>query len=225
MKKIYFVIFSLFILISFVSSQEIIEPLASIENNTINMTGNSTDEISLPDDLSIETLIVWVIALGVLAIIFIVFVGGIYIYQALAYVKIATRTNTKDGWISWIPFVGTWIVAAKVIKAKWWPIFLPFIFVPLEFSIGMLELINEPGSTILSVISVLEPLAEITLIIGPMIFLVFFIIWHWKLFQIMNMSGVLSLLFIIPIIGQIIFLVLIGIAAWIIKKEPKSNNF
>lgn len=110
---------------------------------------------------------------------------AIYIYTSLAFMKIGQKAKLKTPELAWIPGIGPTILAYQSSKMHWWPwLLLAGIIIPY-----------------------LNFIAIIT-------FTVFTYIWMWKLFENIKKPGWWPLLQLIPFIGQIIFLVLIGIAAW-----------
>jgi hypothetical protein len=105
----------------------------------------------------------------------------IYVYVSLAFMAIARKVNYPSPGIAWIPGIGPAIIASKTANMHWWPILL---------LIG----------TVIPFIGFVFSIA----------FMVFFIIWLWKTFEVMNKPGWWAILMIIPIVG----LILLGIAAW-----------
>ena len=104
-----------------------------------------------------------------------------YLYMSFAYMAIAKKAKQSTPGLAWIPGVGPLIIAYKESNMHWWPwLLLIGYFIPF---IG---------------------------IITGIIFLVYVIIWHWKLFEAIGKEGWWAILLIIPIVN----LVMIGIAAW-----------
>ena len=67
--------------------------------------------------------------LGVGILLFAVVVGlAAYIYMSLALQTIATKTNTPNGWLAWIPIVNIFLMLSVAKKPMWW--FILFL-VPL----------------------------------------------------------------------------------------------
>ena len=96
----------------------------------------------------------------------------------------AQRLKTEPAWLAWIPIV-KFVLVAKMAKMHWWPILmLAFVWVPF---------------------------------IGPLLalaFAVFQIIWLWNICETRKFPGWISILTIIPVLGQIWLLVLWGLLAW-----------
>ena len=115
-------------------------------------------------------------------IIFTVLISiALYIYMGFAYMAIGRKAKLKTPELSWIPGVGPLILAFQASKMHWWPWLLIIgMFIPF-----------------------------VAFIAGP-IFMVFAIIWHWKMFESINKPGWWAILFLIPIVG----LIMVGIAAW-----------
>ena len=109
----------------------------------------------------------------------------VYIYTSLAFMAIARRKKMDTPGLAWIPVIGPALIASRIAKMPWWPILL--------------------------LIGIVIPF------IGGVFFIafgVFFIIWMWKTFEALNKPGWWAILPIIPLVGQIIFLIFLGIAAW-----------
>lgn len=121
------------------------------------------------------------------SLFFIVLIGIIvYVYMGFAYMAIARKAKLSAPGIAWIPSIGPNIIAFRISKMHWWPwILFAGFFIP--------------------VISV----------ICSILFTVFTVIWHWKLFEKVGRPGWWAILWLIPIVN----LVLVGIAAW-----GKSKN-
>jgi hypothetical protein len=130
-------------------------------------------------------------AIAALAVPFIIFVvvGAIigiafYVYSSLAYMAIAKKLNVENPWLAWVPVANIYLMA-KMADMPTWPIFLLIGFV-------------------IPVLNVFFALA-----LG-----VFSIIWIWKIFEKVGRPGWWVLISLIPFVGAVIFLVLLGIAAW-----------
>jgi len=123
-------------------------------------------------------------------ILFMIIGFAMYIYTALAYMKIANKIGTPNGWLAWIPIANFFLIA-KMARSHWWPILL-FLTYFLAFI----------------------PVLVFIPLIAMFIFIIFLIIWHWKIFESVGMGGWWSLMILIPFIGTIIFAVGLGIAAW-----------
>lgn len=131
----------------------------------------------------------------------------IYIYFALAYMSLAKKTNTEPAWLAWIPYANLYLIS-KTAGMHWWPILLLIpAFIP---SFG-----NEILNNINSIITIL----------GTIIFLIYSIIWDWKIFEKVGKPGwwALSiLLFPLLGLGLILFMIFLGIAAW--SKSPINTQ-
>ena len=119
----------------------------------------------------------FVVAFSIIAI-------AVYIYSALAFMKIAKRTNTEPAWLAWIPIANLYLFS-KIAKMHWWPILL--------------------------IIGMFIPFVNF---IAPIVLMVFVYIWMWRIFEAVGRPGWWPLLSLIPIVGPVIFLVLLGVAAW-----------
>jgi uncharacterized membrane protein YhaH (DUF805 family) len=109
----------------------------------------------------------------------------LWIYTSLVFMKIGQKANYSLSGLAWVPGIGPLIVAQGGSGMHWWPwIMLVLGFIPF---IGF---------------------------IPSLIFLVFGIIWMWRLLETINRPGWWVLLPLIPILGSIIYLILLGVAAW-----------
>jgi magnesium-transporting ATPase (P-type) len=43
-----------------------------------------------------------------------------YVYMALALQTIATKTNTENGWLAWIPIANIFLMLSIAKKPMWW---------------------------------------------------------------------------------------------------------
>ena len=59
------------------------------------------------------------LVMGVLMILLII---PLYIYGALAFMKIAKRTNTPNGWLAWIPIANIYLIT-QIAGVPWWTMF------------------------------------------------------------------------------------------------------
>tara|TARA_Y100000310_G_C20238551_1_gene603504 strand:- start:174 stop:647 length:474 start_codon:yes stop_codon:yes gene_type:complete len=119
-----------------------------------------------------------------------------YVYISWAHMKIARRTNTNPSWLAWIPFANLYLLS-KMAKKHWWPV--------IFFVGGIISLrINFFSETLFVVLGLLFLL----------IFFVFSLIWMWKIFVFVGRPGWWALTILIPSVGFLIFLILLGVAAW-----------
>jgi hypothetical protein len=51
---------------------------------------------------------------------FFLFLAVIYVYMALALMTIATKTNTPNGWLAWIPIANLFLMLNIAGKPAWW---------------------------------------------------------------------------------------------------------
>ncbi len=119
-----------------------------------------------------------------IAAILIIIAIAIYVYLSLATMRLAKKTQTKYGWLAWIPLANFYLYS-QMAGMHWWPIFLlAGMFIPY---IGFLSLIA---------------------------FTVFNFIWFWKIFEKVGKPGWWILFSLIPSAGWLITLILLGVAAW-----------
>ena len=117
---------------------------------------------------------------GIIAFIIVVI---IYIYAALAYMALAKKIGTPNGWLAFIPVANTYLMS-QMAGMPWWPMLL--------------------------MIGFFIPFFQVFFIIA---FLVFSLIWAWKIFEKVGRPGWWVLIALVPFVGGIIELVLLGIAA------------
>lgn len=137
-----------------------------------------------------------------------IFILAYYIYTSYALMKIADKTKTKDSWLAWIPYVNL-ILIARIARMHWWPVLPPFvlgilcliILFPLVFT----------GSSAVFVIFIIF---FILFVVSGLILTIYSFIWYWKMFEAVKRPGWWILLVLIPYVGGLIFLILLGIAAF-----------
>lgn len=59
-------------------------------------------------------------AMGALIMVFVVIGLAFYVYTALALQTIATKTNTENGWLAWIPIANFILMLIIAKKPIWW---------------------------------------------------------------------------------------------------------
>jgi hypothetical protein len=134
----------------------------------------------------------------IMILIYLVIFLSLWLYFSFAYMAIAKKTNQNMPGLAWIPLIGPGLIASKAAKMHWWPIILSVGF----FSYFIyLFLIYNPIIIILGYLSII-------------VYSIFFIIWMWKTFEAVGKPGWWVLLIFIPFVGSLIYLILLGIAAW-----------
>jgi hypothetical protein len=153
------------------------------------------------------------LAIGVLIILFAVLVM-VYIYLSLAFMSIGKKAGLSENTagLAWIPFFGPLLISYLAANMHWW--------------------------TWILTITLIIPFVNF---VTGLIFIVYTIIWGWKMFTAVGkpgwwsivplIGGVLTIIFLIagiPSIGIIInlisallYFVFIGIAAW--SSQDKSQ--
>lgn len=124
------------------------------------------------------------LGIGIFILILLLLIG-LYVYTSWAFMSIAKKAGYDKPGLAWIPFLGPTIVSNRIAKMHWWPFLL--------------------------LIGYLIPFISI---IAAIAFAVFSYIWLWKTFEAVDRPGWWPLLGLIPIIGGIIFIILLGITAW-----------
>ena len=118
-------------------------------------------------------------------ILFLVIAIAVYVYTSFAYMRIAQKAKRGvfPGY-AFIPIVGPALISSSIAKMPWWPILLLIgFFIPF---------IN---------------------IICFIAFVIFSVIWNWKMFEAVKRPGWWAIFIIIPFLN-IVFLIFLGIAAW-----------
>lgn len=123
---------------------------------------------------------------GMLFFFFIFFIAT-YVYIGFSFMAIGKKAKLKTPELAWIPFVGPYLIASQAAKMHWWPWLL--------WSTLIISWI--PGLNALYFAAIL-------------VFLVYGVIWQWKMFEKIKRPGWWALLCLIPFVN----LVLYGIAAW-----------
>jgi hypothetical protein len=165
-------------------------------------------------------------ATTVMTILLIIFVAAIifiaiYVYTALAWMSIARKTKTPNGWLAWIPVANN-VLISMIAEMHWWPVLM---IIPMII-FAVLSMI--PGMRIIFMI----PYYACALILA-----VYGIMWTWKAFEKVGRPGVWSILgaivsivgglllvtrntaamivgVVIIVLGMVLSLVLLGIVAW-----------
>jgi len=112
--------------------------------------------------------------------IFVLVALALWVYSSWAYMVISRKLKQDTPGLAWIPGIGPAIVAFKTAKMHWWPWIL--------------------------LVGYLIPFLAWVLIV----FYVYLIIWHWRMFESLKKPGWWAILMLIPVVN----LIIIGIAAW-----------
>ncbi|MBI2629929.1 hypothetical protein HYW76_02415 [Candidatus Pacearchaeota archaeon] len=151
----------------------------------MNLFLNIAPAINL-DGLAAGGLIGGVLALiAAFLVIFAIICIGIYVYTSFAFMSIAKKTKNYTPGIAWIPVIGPALIMSRAAKMRWWPVLLLIAF-PIPF-------VN---------------------IVAIIVYAVFSFIWMWKTYEAVGRPGWWVLLIFIPLVGPIIQIILLGVAAW-----------
>jgi len=121
-------------------------------------------------------------ALGlIIVLVMMILLIACYVYMSFAYMAVARRAKDKMPGLAWIPGVGPRLIAFRAAGMHWWP-WLLLIGIVIPY-IGFLAMIA---------------------------FVVFSVVWEWKLFEKIGRPGWWAILMLIPVVS----LVMIGVAAW-----------
>lgn len=119
------------------------------------------------------------------------FVLPIYIYVSLVYMGLAKKIGTTPAWLAWIPIANLYLIS-KMAQKHWWPMLLIFTFI--------VPVVN---------------------VVSLMILVVCMFFWHCRIFERVKRPAWWAVTSLIPGFGSIVFLVLLGVAAW---KDPEETN-
>lgn len=108
----------------------------------------------------------------------------IYAYSALTVMFTAKKLKTEPAWLAWIP-IANLVLLSKMAKKHWWPVLLLAGFI--------IPFVN---------------------FVAAILFIVYMFIWFYKITEQRGYPGWISILIIIPILGNIWGLVLWGMLAW-----------
>jgi len=147
-----------------------------MENFDYSVTTTTTDLGSLEPFAAVLT--------GGMLIVSLIIGLAVYVYTALALMKIAERTKTPNGWFAWIPILNV-VLMLQIAKMHWAWVFL---------IIGC-------------VIPILNFIAIIALV-------VVMIMATWKICERRKRPGWWALLTLIPGFGSLWQLIMYGILAW-----------
>jgi hypothetical protein len=175
---------------------------------TFTIEGPSPIELPFGIDLGPKLIISLIFFLILLLILLL-----LYIYISSAFSSIANKKDFSHPGVAWIPIIGPLIISSNLASMHWWPILL-LIFVPFK----LVPPIFLPFPIIITMIlGYLGFAALLTLTI-------FSFIWMWKTFNAVNRPGWWVLFNLIPILGNIIFLIVLGVAAWGNKELPITKQ-
>lgn len=127
----------------------------------------------------------------------------IFLYKAYAWYTIAKKLKYNYAWIAWIPFAQFFLLPILAKKHWVWGFILliPFFMQPTSIF---------PSFFIIFVF---------LLIFLSFLFILFMkIYWGWIIFERRKYPGWYNLFQIVPIIGDLVFLIFLGIVAWKDKK-------
>lgn len=135
-------------------------------------------------------------ALAVFIFLMLFIMIALYIYISFVYMRIAQKGGFHTPGLAWIPFVGPSLISADLAEMDWWPT-LFLIAIPLP---------------------IIGSLASIA-------WLVFMIIWTWKIFENFGRPGWWAVFWIL----QPVMLVFLGILAfsknkWKGKSKQKKET-
>lgn len=174
-----------------------------------NISGLISPDMPFGIDFLGPKTIISLIFLLILLLILLIF----YIYISSAFSSLAKKKDFSHPGVAWIPIIGPFIIMSNLAKMHWWPIllliFVPFKIIPimfLPFPILITMILGYFGLVALLALTI------------------FSFIWMWKTFNAVNRPGWWVLFNLVPILGNIIFLILLGVAAWGNKELPTTKQ-
>ena len=158
------------------------------------LTGNQVGDVTGFGSIIASLILIFM----TMFLFFLIIMIGIYIYTSLAFMKIGKKTQDEKSWLAWIPIIGKPLLTSRIAKMSWWPVLLLlgyfFSYIPnFGVYISFAFLIT---------------------------FSIFSFIWIWKTFEAVGKPGWWVLLILVPILGWIIYYILLGIAAWSKSESP-----
>ncbi len=208
MKKVFFSILTIIIIFSFsltastrliVEADDISVEVIAPENVDVDPTIPELDQPAPPaDDAYVDSSaetdtrnIDLAVAsesledfVAMVLMILILAVPPLYVYTSVVYMQLAKKMGVAHAWLAWVPIANLYLIS-KMAGMHWWPMLLIF----------------------LGIIPFAGALALITLA-------VYLFFWHCHIFERVNRPTWWALTSIMPGIGMIVFLVLLGLAAW-----------
>jgi len=154
---------------------------------------------------------------GMSMLFVLIFFIAIYIYSSFTYFAIAKKAKHKNPGLAWIPLIGPVLVFSQIAKMHWWPIFL----IPFTWALLFPSWVAAIVGIVFSISMVVRYWKTFEIIQKPAWWALFsagtsFII---ALFTFVSLEE--ELFFKIGIFSYVfplIFLALLGVAAWSKKK-------
>lgn len=119
------------------------------------------------------------------AVVFFIVAIAIYIYASWALMTIADKTKTKNGWLAFIPIANVYLMTQIAKLNGWWTLVVLLPIIPVIGGIALL-------------VAVAYFMYKIALLRK-------FPAWYGPVMVLVNL---------IPLIGSVIYLVMLGILAW-----------
>jgi len=90
---------------------------------------------------------------------------AIYVYCALAFMTIASKTGTENAWMAWVPILNLWLMVQIAQKEAWWLIlfFIPMVNVgaAVVVTMAIAERVGKPSwwgiLTVVPVVNLIVP--------------------------------------------------------------------
>jgi uncharacterized membrane protein YhaH (DUF805 family) len=190
----------------------------TIHKTTINNTNISYEYITIggiPLPWSVDDFSPMIFSSLIILLILFLLLLLLYIYVSSAFSSIASKKDFSHPGVAWIPILGPLIISNRIAKMHWWPILL-VIFVPFQFLQFLDFIIPIPPILVLP----MTGLSSFALFVLA----VFSFIWIWKTFKAVGKPGWWVLFNLIPVLGNIIFLILLGVVAWSKEAEPAKTR-
>lgn len=102
--------------------------------------------------------------IGQFLMVFLLIALVMYVYMALAFMAMAKKTNTPNGWMAWVPILNIYLMVQIAGKPGWWFLLLLIPFVNFIVAIILYMAIAERcGKPSWMGLLVLVPIANIIL--------------------------------------------------------------
>ncbi len=129
----------------------------------------------------------------------------VYVYKALAWSTIAKKLKYDKPWLAWIPLAQFFLL--PILAKKHWSwgfiVFVPFVVYPM---------------TIIPIIGTMFLSLAMLFLLGMKIY------WCWFIFERRRYAGWISVLQAIPLAGDLLYLIMIGVVAWSDKPVIMSEH-
>ena len=98
-----------------------------------------SNNYSVSPDVSAGAAGVGMAIFGGIMLVWFLFALAFYVYFAICLMKIASKTNTPNGWFAWIPILNAILMIQIAKRPVWWIIllFIPLINIVISIIVWM----------------------------------------------------------------------------------------